>query len=140
MWTLWILTSFHPPSHVTFAVTCIKLNSQLRYETLSTLSSHGCLYFDVSLDMCHSPHVHTRYRRLRKIGAKMPPVSNISPTTAIGSDTKKFNLKCVHVQCDVTHLTCTRDREGWFPGRKWTASRLRKRGKKLVVDLQQIVT
>ena len=38
----------------------------------------------------HSPHVHTRYRRLRKIGAKMPPVSNISHTIAIGSD-KKIN-------------------------------------------------
>ena len=33
-----------------------------------------------------------------------------------------------------------RDREEWFPGRRQTASRLRKRGKKLVVDLQQIVT
>jgi len=35
---------------------------------------------------------------------------------------------------------CNRDREEWFPGRQWTASRLKERGKELVVDLQEIVT
>ena len=92
MWTLWILTNFHPPSHVTFAVTCTKLNSQLRYETLSTI--------------CKQLHQVmagiTRYHHLRKIGAKMPPVSNISPTTAIGSEKQLLNIEIEFEIC-----TCT---------------------------------
>ena len=88
MWTLWILTSFHPPSRVTFAVTCIKLNSQLRYDTIY--------------------HLHqvmagiTRYHHLRKIGAKMPPVSNISPTTAIGSEKQLLNIEIEFEMCSCT--------------------------------------
>ena len=38
------------------------------------------------------------------------------------------------------HMSICRDREEWFPGREWTASRLKERGKNLVVDLQEIVT
>jgi len=35
---------------------------------------------------------------------------------------------------------CNRDREAWFPGRNQTASRLKERGKELVVELQEIAS
>ena len=96
------------------------------------------LYFDVSQFLPH----YTRCHRLRNIGPKMLPAKNISPTIAIGFE--KINCNCITLNCkermfvNVMNLQF-RDRQEWFPGRRWTASRLRKRGKKLVVDLQQIV-
>ena len=74
--------------------------------------------------------LHIRYHRLRKTGDKLRPARNISPITAIGSDNANARL----------HLNWFRDREEWFPGRQETASRLKERGKNLVVELQEIVT
>ena len=76
---------------------------------------------------------HGRYHRWRKIGGKLQAVRNISPTTAIGLETNNFELQKIQ-------MSICRDREEWFPGREWTASRLKERGKELVVDLQEIVT
>ena len=63
---------------------------------------------------------HGRYHRWRKIGAMLQPVRKICPGNNQPWIEKDSNFK--------------------FPGREWTASRLKERGKELVVDLQEIVT
>ena len=74
-----------------------------------------------------------RCRHWRRIGARLPRVKRPSPITAIGflirpyiaTFPKPWNF---------------RDREAWFPGRNQTASRLKEKGKELVVELQEIAS
>lgn len=155
MWTQCLLTCSPPPSLATFAPTCTKPTSRLRYNSL--------YYWSVLMAWPVKPApLHLVMHALQSPAQAISQVLCLILSTLYQKHTAgiiaggrlaascrlsgTFFLPLQQVRKQTT-LNCRRfkwqfcrDREEWFPGREWTASRLKERGKDLVVDLQEIVT